>query len=135
MGAFQHHAMIIELHSTLEWMSNESFEDHDKRQKEEHEALRRLIIDTLKGDDEEYDCSNLVGQLIHVTNAITWLLIAPDGSKEGWTESNLMDARRNAIIDMLGKRATVYTAAFGEHGYYLMRGHHTLDYDGIKEDK
>lgn len=80
MGYIRHHAIVV-----TSW--------DDARMKIAHEKAKEIFGET-------------VSPIVHSTiNGYTSFFVAPDGSKEGWDESDNGDAHRKSFIDWINKGA------------------------------
>jgi hypothetical protein len=115
MGTIQHDALIIGLHPRVPWAAlDEDYDAHMEQERAAMNSLRERICEIL--DEGEEKQSNLCSPIIHSrTNGYSWLFIAPDGSKEGWSTSDDMDAKREKIRRTLPPQdVTILHATFGE---------------------
>lgn len=66
-----------------------------------------IIVSGMKGStDEAFRVANsfgmtLIGPSEEVTNGYTSFMVCPDGSKEGWDESDASDVRRDRFVTWL----------------------------------
>jgi hypothetical protein len=101
MGLIQHHAVVA-----TTWDSVEFAKVHD-------------WVQSLPADEHKYF---MFGP--GMTNGYRTVVCLPDGSKEGWIESNKGDERRRAFIHALGGAYCWYwvEVTFGEVGYSIVQG-------------
>lgn len=88
MGWHQHHTIVV------------TGFDPDNLQKAKNQA-----IEIFKKTGHEH----LVSEIIHAMNGYSSFFIAPDGSKEGWEDSNQCNKARAEFIDFMNSDSIEYT--------------------------
>jgi len=79
MGYMRHHAICIS-----SWNRKELLKVHNKAKKIFNHLATEIVDSTINSESSFF--------------------IAPDGSKEGWEESNLYNKKRTDIVDFIEKR-------------------------------
>jgi hypothetical protein len=88
MGYIRHHAIIVTAY-----------------RRDDIEAARLKALECFEGNRAVGDYRSLVGPVMSsVVNSYHTLFIAPDGSKEGWPESDVGDNGRSRFIAWLDKQ-------------------------------
>lgn len=87
MGYFRHEAIVVTSYS-------------EENTKEAHDLATRIFSEAA-GDDEDKFVRLVSPIVTHMANGGSSFLIAPDGSKEGWTLSDIGEAKRRQFINML----------------------------------
>ncbi len=103
MGTMQHHVVVV-----TSWNKELILDAH-----KEAVRLRCAVSDVVEGVINGYQ---------------SFFMIAPDGSKEGWDDSQIGDAQRAAFLKWVGRQAyedgsnslTVLHATFGELGSAIL---------------
>jgi hypothetical protein len=99
MGYIKHHTIVV-----TSWKEDDIIDAHNK-------AIE--IFDKRAGS------GSLISPIIEgIVNTQSSFFIAPDGSKEGWTESDQCDEARNAYLDWLEStnRVDFVEVMFGGNG-------------------
>ena len=88
MGTIQHHAIVVTA-------------DRSDIRRIREDAVR--LAQATDEELDEYDCPGLlVSECVHgQANMFASFMVAPDGSKVGWPQSNLGDEIRERIIEYL----------------------------------
>ena len=69
-----------------------------------HKKAKEIYAAKFKSDIMNRDASSLVSDIVHgITNSQASFFIAPDGSKEGWSDSNNSNEARTEFLDWLLK--------------------------------
>jgi len=63
------------------------------------------------------------------TNGYRTFFLGPDGSKEGWADSELGDSLRREFIEQLGDRFEWIEVSYGEFGQGVVRGNNENLYE------
>jgi hypothetical protein len=91
MGYVKHNAAIV---------TNWDF----KKLESAHKKAKEIYAAKFEPDVMVRDAARLVSDIIHgITNSQASFFIAPDGSKEGWADSNKSDEARTEFLDWLLK--------------------------------
>ena len=110
MGLVQHHALI----ATTSW--------------DERIEKAKAWIDLLEPEDREFFLISPVG-----VNGETSIVLFPDGSKEGWPQSEQGDVRREQFIEQVLKKDPGWMwieGTFGERGSAITRDHNVRRVNG-----
>jgi hypothetical protein len=97
MGYIKHSAIIV---------TNWDF----KKLQAAHEKAKEIFKAKFTPDVFDRKAENLVSDIVHgITNSQASFFIAPDGSKEGWADSDKADEARKEFLDWLYSEPNNYS--------------------------